>query len=102
MCISFNEKFISTYPSAWTHADFRRRYVQIKQNCFGAYNAIIAYGEALINFRDSRYNLFRGIKDDLNALLTQNNNFNSLLTGFRSRVDQFYSSVSTLNNLVTN
>ena len=46
--------------------------------------------------------MYQGIKDDLNSLLTANNNFNSLLTGFRSRVDQFYSSVSTLNNLVTN
>jgi hypothetical protein len=67
-----------------------------------AYSNIIAYGESLINYRDSRLNLFRGIKDDVNAILTLNNNFNSLLNGFRSRVDQFYSSVSTLNNLVTN
>lgn len=101
-CISFNEKFASTYPNSWTQSDFRRRYIQTRQDCEAAYNAIISYGEALINFRDSRVNLYQAIQDDLDDLKSSNEAFNTLLDGFRSRVDQFYSSVSTLNNLITN
>lgn len=76
--------------------------MQIKQDCPDAYTKIVAFGDSLINFRDSRTNLYQGIQDDLNDLLTLNNNFNTQLDSFRGRVDQLYSSVSTLNNLVTN
>jgi hypothetical protein len=60
------------------------------------------YGQTLIAFRDSRINLFQAIQDALSAILTLNNNFNTQLTDFGNRVTQFYSSVSTLNNLITN
>jgi hypothetical protein len=101
-CISFNEKLISTATSSWSFSDFTMRYVQIRQNYPTAYNKTLYYGATLIAFRDSRLNLFQAIKDKLSALLTQNNNFNTMLMSFKTRVTQFYSSVSTLNNLITN
>lgn len=78
------------------------RYVQIRQNYTTAYNKTLYYGATLIAFRDSRLNLFQAIKDQLTSLLTSNNNFNTQLATFNTRVNQFYSAVSTLNNLVTN
>lgn len=56
----------------WTHSDFARRYLQIRQDCPAIYDSIIRYGSTLINFRDSRINLFQGIKDDLNRMLKLN------------------------------
>lgn len=56
----------------------------------------------MINYRDSRINLFTAIYDDLNSLLANNTNFNVQLSSFNSRVIQFYGVVSTLNNLITN
>lgn len=55
----------------------------------------------MINYRDSRINLFQGIKDSLITLKAKHVAFNSDMVGYKSRVDAFYSSVSTLNNLVT-
>jgi hypothetical protein len=78
------------------------RYIQVRQNYTSAYNRILYYGATLIAFRDSRLNLFQAIKDQLSSLLTQNTNFNTLLGNFNTRVTQFYSSVSILNNLITN
>lgn len=78
------------------------RYVQIRQNYTDAYNQIIKYGATLINFRDSRLNLFQGIQDMLNDIYSRNINFNNLITSFKNRVTQFYAAVSTLNNLITN
>lgn len=78
------------------------RYVQIRQNYPTAYNKTLYYGATLIAFRDSRLNLFQAIKDRLSALLTLNNNFNTMLGTFNTRVTQFYSAVNTLNNLITN
>lgn len=78
------------------------RYVQIRDAYTDAYNRIQFHGATLIAFRDSRINLFQAIQDDLNALLTSNNNFNTQLTAFDGRVTQFYGAVSTLNNLITN
>ena len=78
------------------------RYVQIRDAYADAYNRIQLHGATIIAFRDSRINLFQAIQDDLNALLTTNNNFNTQLTAFDSRVNQFYGAVSTLNNLITN
>jgi len=66
-----------------------------------AYSDIISYGKSLINYRDSRINLFQGIKDELISLKAQHVQFNTNLDSYKSRVDNFYSSVSTLNNLVT-
>jgi hypothetical protein len=101
-CISFNEKLIVTATSSWSFSDFTMRYVQIRQDYPTAYNKTLYYGATLIAFRDSRINLFQAIKDRLTALQTSNSNFNSLLTSFNTRVTQFYSAVSTLNNLITN
>lgn len=78
------------------------RYVQIRQDYATAYNKTLYYGATLIAFRDSRLNLFQAIKDKLSALLVLNNNFNTMLSTFNTRVTQFYSAVSTLNNLITN
>jgi hypothetical protein len=101
-CLSFNEKLISTSSNSWSFSDFTMRYVQIRQSYPTAYNKTLSYGATLIAFRDSRLNLFKAIKDKLSALLTLNNNFNSMLGSFNTRVSQFYSAVSTLNNLITN
>jgi hypothetical protein len=101
-CISFNEKLSTTSPSIWSFSDFTMRYVQIRNAYPDAYNQIIYYGQTLIAYRDSRINLFNAIQTDLTALVTSNTNFNSQLTSFGSRVNQFYGAVSTLNNLITN
>ncbi len=102
LCISFNEKLSNAQSSSWTQSDFNRRYVQIRHSCPDAYDKIISYGSALINFRDSRINLFQSLKDQLSALLILNNNFNSNLIAYRVKLNAFYSTVSTLNNLITN
>ena len=51
--------------TSWTQSDFTKRYVQIREDCSDAYEKIIYYGMTLINYRDSRINLFQGIEDDL-------------------------------------
>ena len=60
------------------------------------------YATSLVNYRDSRINLYQNIKDQLNALLTSNNNFNTNLTTFTNNVNTFVTSTQTLNTLVTN
>jgi hypothetical protein len=75
-----------------------QRYVSIRQNCSAAYENIISYGDALISFRDSRINVFQGIEDALNIILAQNNDFNSLLINFQSRVTQFSASTTAIKN----
>ena len=77
-------------PSSWTQSDFTKRYVQIRDECPDAYEKIIYYGYTLINFRDSRINMFQSIKDDLNEILDLNQDFNDVMDSFRGRVDQFY------------
>ena len=76
--------------------------MQIREAYPDAYRQIQYYGQTLIAFRDSRINLFQAIEDDLTALYTTNSNFNAQLVSFNSRVNQFYSAVATLNNLITN
>ena len=88
-CISFNEKLTTSSTSSWSFSDFTMRYVQIRQDYSDAYNFIQSYGATLIAHRDSRVNLFQAIEDKLSDLLTLNNNFNSLLTDFKTRVGQF-------------
>lgn len=88
--------------SSWSQSDFNRRYVQIRESCPTYYEKIIYYGYTIINYRDSRVNLYQGIKDDLQDLYDLNSDFNDVMDSFRSRVDQFYESVATLNNLITN
>lgn len=100
MCISFNEKIVNTYSNSWNLNDFTKRYQQVIHSC-PAYSDIISYGRSLINYRDSRRNLFQGIKDQLISLKTFHVQFNTNLNSYKGRVDNFYSSVSTLNNLVT-
>lgn len=46
-------------------------------------------------------NLFQGLKDSLISLKAKHVQFNANLVSYKGRVDSFYSSVSTLNNLVT-
>ena len=60
------------------------------------------YVVALINYRDSRINLYQNLKDQLNTLLTNNRNFNTNLTTFTNNVNGFVTSTQTLNTLVTN
>jgi hypothetical protein len=51
--------------SSWSQSDFMYRYLQIRQTCPDAYAKIIYYGNTLINYRNSRDNLFKGIKAQL-------------------------------------
>ena len=101
-CLSFNEKLSTSSLTSWSFSDFTMRYVQIRNSYPDAYNQIAYYGQTLIAFRDSRYNLFQAIQNDLTALVTSNTNFNSQLANFNNRVYQFNGAVATLNNLVTN
>lgn len=59
------------------------------------------YGKSLTTFRNNRINIFQGIKDSLISLKAKHVKFNKDLVSYKTRVDAFYSSVSTLNNLVT-
>lgn len=101
-CISFNEKISSSSGSSWSFSDFTMRYTQIRQSFNDAYKQIVFFGNTLIAFRDSRINLFTAIADDLVALAASLTAFNTQMANLKSRVDQFYSAVSTLNNLITN
>jgi hypothetical protein len=38
----------------WSQSDFTQRYTQTRKECADAYDKILFYGYALINFRDSR------------------------------------------------
>jgi len=62
----------------------------------------MGYATALINYRDSRINLYANIQDQLNVLLTANNNFNTNLGTFTTAVNTFVSNTQTMNTLVTN
>jgi hypothetical protein len=89
-------------PTEWTQSDITQRYLQIRQTCSDVYNKTTFYANTLINYRNSRMALFKGIKDQLNDLYTANTNYNSLMTNYRSKVYQFNQAVGTLNNIVAN
>lgn len=106
-CISFNEKFQSQNNYSWSVSDISNRYVGRRQCGTGpsrtaSYDNIVKYATSLVNYRDSRVNLYQNIKDQLNSLLTSNNNFNSKLVTYTSSVNTFVSTTQTLNTLVTN
>ena len=88
--------------NSWSQSDFLKRYVQTREDCPDAFAKIEYFGKTIINYRNSRVNLFQGIKDDLNDIYSLNTNFNTVMGSYRTRVDQFYGSVATLNNIVTN
>lgn len=80
------------------------RYLSRRQ-CSGntqSYQNILKYAQSLINYRDSRINLYTNLKDQLNSLLTSNTNFNSKLVTFTTNVNSFLATTSTLNTLITN
>ena len=87
--------------SSWDFINYKKRYQQVIHSCTGGYTNILRYGNTLLNYRDSRENLFQGLKDQLSFLLAKNQQFKTNLGLYKTRVDNFYSSVSTLNNLVT-
>lgn len=60
------------------------------------------YAVSLINYRDSRMNVYQNIKDQLNALLTTNQNLNTNITSFTNKVSTFVTATATLQSLVTN
>lgn len=103
-CISFNQKFQSTTSYSWTISDVARRYVARRQceSNTQSYDMIINYATSLINYRDSRINLYQNLKDQLDALLTSNNNFNTKLATYTTDVSSFVTNTQTLNTLVTN
>lgn len=60
------------------------------------------YAQSLINYRDSRMNLYQNLQDQLTSLLNSNNAFNSKMTGYTASVNAFTLATATLNSLVTN
>ena len=53
---------MSNLSNIWNLRDYNYRYMQVISNC-STYADIIKYGRALMNYRDSRINLFQGLKD---------------------------------------
>jgi hypothetical protein len=85
-------------------SDIANRYVS-KRECNSitqSYTDIINYVTSLINYRDSRTNLYKNIQAQLNALLTANQNFNTNLNTFTTNVNAFVTATQTLQSLVTN
>ncbi len=62
----------------------------------------MSYAQSLTNYRDSRQNLYQSFYDQLNGLLSANNNYNNKMNTFTSSLNTFFSSVSAINNLVNN
>lgn len=105
VCISLNTRIQQSAPSIWTASDIAQRYLAVRScatNASSAYNDITAYAQSLTNYRDSRINLYKSLSDELTTLLTVTNSYNSNLTAFSGSLSTFFSSVSSLNNLVTN
>ena len=104
MCISLNEKYQSQNNYSWKVSDIMNRYVTRRQcnNNTQSFDMIQDYAVALINYRDSRMNLYQNIKDQLNSLLTTNQNLDTNITSFTNKVNTFVAATSTLQSLVTN
>lgn len=62
----------------------------------------MSYISSLINYRDSRINLYQGLKDQLSSLLTTNIALNNQISAFTSSVITFSANTSSLNSLMTN
>ena len=86
----------------WTPSDLTRRYTQTRSACANAYDKILDYSYSIIRFRDSRINLFQGIHDNLQDILTKNVAFNNKLEDFKGRVEGFEYTVTDLNDVVSN
>lgn len=101
-CISLNEKLTTSMNDSWSQSDIAYRYLQIRQNCSYAFDRIAYFTNTLINYRNSRVNLFQSIKDKLTELYTLNSNFNNIMASFRLRVNQFQEAVGTLYYIISN
>lgn len=104
MCISFNEKYQTQFNDSWSVFDIINRYV-FRRQCNSnteSFDMIRDYAVSLINYRDSRMNVYQNIKDQLNALLTTNQNLNTNITAFTNKVSTFVTATATLQSLVTN
>ncbi len=62
----------------------------------------MSYATSLINYRDSRINLYQNLKDQLTDLLNANNNYNNDISTFTNKVVAFNANTSSLNTLMTN
>ena len=104
MCISLNEKFQTQSSSSWLISDIANRYRDRRrcQDDTQTYDKIINFATALINYRDSRVNLYQNVKDQLNATLISNQNFNTKIGTYTGKVNAFVAATSTLQSLVTN
>ena len=104
MCISFNEKYQTQNNDSWSVSDIINRYVTRRQcnSNTESFDMIRDYAVSLINYRDSRINVYQNIKDQLNALLTTNQNLNTNITAFTNKVSTFVTATATLQSLVTN
>ena len=104
MCISFNEKYKTQNNDSWSVFEIINRYVTRRQcnSNTESFDMIRDYAVSLINYRDSRMNVYQNIKDQLNALLTTNQNLNTNITAFTNKVSTFVTATATLQSLVTN
>jgi len=65
LCISLNSKADSSFSYIWTLDDIANRY-KVYRLCGGDtafYDGIITYATSIINYRDSRINLYQKMKD---------------------------------------
>jgi len=103
MCISLNEKFNTTSQEIWSVSDIADRYLARRQcnSSTASYDKIQEYASSIINYRDSRINLYKNLKDQLTSLLNNNNDFNTKINNFTSKLSSFNAATITLSNLVT-
>lgn len=105
LCIPLSSRLTQTSPSAWTVGDIAYRYLSVrscKTNSSDAYTRILKYARSLTNYRDSRVNLYQSLYDQLSAMLSLASTYNANITAFTAKLNNFFSAVSALNNLVTN
>lgn len=62
----------------------------------------MSYADSILNYRDSRINLYQNLKDQLTDVLNKNTAYNSKLNGFTSSIRAFVAATSALQTLVTN
>lgn len=62
----------------------------------------MSYADSILNYRDSRINLYQNLQDQLSALLSKNNDFNNKLNSFTTSIRAFLTATNSLNTLVTN
>ena len=103
-CFSLNEYPTTLSSGNWSYTDFTDRYKQIRQDCSQSYDFIMSYTRSILEYRDSRVDLFQNLVDQMTDLQTTHNAFDSVMSGFRSNLSAFESTqaIKDLSNFVMN